>query len=143
MVNDMLAQGIIQPSSSPYSSLVLLVKKKDGKWRFCTDCRDLISIRIKDSFPIGSEDHFKTTFRTHQGLYEWLVMPFGLSNASASFQCLVNPVLSAKLRKFVLVFSMTYLSITLHGPLTYLIWRWTSNYLSNSLFAKLSKCCFG
>ncbi|KAL0427959.1 UNVERIFIED_CONTAM: Transposon Ty3-G Gag-Pol polyprotein [Sesamum latifolium] len=78
IVKNMLESGIIRTSQSSFASPVLLVKKKDGGWRLCVDCR------------MKKEDIPKTSFITHSGHYEFLVMPFGLCNAPSTFQALMN-----------------------------------------------------
>ena len=123
-IQDMLQKGIIRPSSSPWASPLVLVRKNDGSMRFCVDYHQLNSVTRKDAYPIpridetlgtlaGScifttldllsgywqvevrpEDREKTAVCTSEGLFEFNVMPFGLCNAPATFQRLMDCVLA-------------------------------------------------
>ena len=134
LVQEMLTQGVIEPSASPWASPVVLVRKKDGTMRFCVDYRRLNSITKLDEFPLPRIDdtldvlagakYFtaldlasgywqvamepahqeKTAFITYSGLYEFRRMPFGLVNAPATFQRLMELVLSGLARNCCLVY---------------------------------------
>ncbi|UYV80142.1 K02A2.6-like, partial [Cordylochernes scorpioides] len=133
-IQDMLQEGVIRASSSPWAFPVILVRKRDGNWRFCVDYRKLNSITVKDVYPIpriddvmdtlqGSryftaidlrsgywqveieeQDKKKTAFTTSHGLYEFNVMPFGLCNAPATFERIMDNVLKNIKWKFCLCY---------------------------------------
>ena len=134
LIDEMLEQEVIVPSSSPWASPIVLVAKKDGSTRFCVDYRKLNAITKLDVFPLPRIDdsldllsgakYFssldlasgywqvgmaptaqeKTAFTTHTGLYEFQVMPFGLCNAPATFQRLMENVLTGMARDKCLVY---------------------------------------
>ena len=122
-IERMISQDVIRPSESPWASPVVIVKKKDGSFRFCVDYRKLNGVTEKDAFPLprveenldalsgntwftsldlasgywqvmmAEEDRPKTAFATKYGLFEFNTMPFGLCNAPATFQRLMERVL--------------------------------------------------
>ena len=121
-VTEMLTGGHIEPSDSPWSSPVVLVTKKDGGTGFCIDYRRLNYATTKDAYPLprildmlagkqwvstldlasgywqvslSQEARVKTAFATHSGLFQFRVMPFGLCNAPATFERLMDRVLQS------------------------------------------------
>ncbi|KAJ0927415.1 putative nucleotidyltransferase, Ribonuclease H [Helianthus annuus] len=172
-LQELLEKGFIRPSTSPWGAPVLFVKKKDGSFRMCIDYRELNMLTIKNRYPlpriddlfdqlqgaacfskidlrsgyhqlrIQEEDIPKTAFRTRYGHYEFVVMPFVLTNAPAVFMDLMNRVCKPYLDRFVIVFIDDVLiyskSKAEHAQHLRLVLELLQG---NQLYAKFSKCEF-
>ena len=133
-VAEMLRDGVIRPSDSPWASPITLVGKRDGTTRFCVDYRKLNAITKKDAHPLpyiqdvfdqlagatifstldlrsgywqvpmAEESIPKTAFTCHLGLFEFTRLPFGLTNAPAIFQRAMNKVLSGLIGRCCMVY---------------------------------------
>ena len=172
-LNELLKKGLICPSSSPWGCPAIFVKNKDQSLRMCVDYRPLNAVTIKNKYPlphidimfdqlskakvfseidlrygyhqikIHLEDIPKTTFSTRYGLYEYLVMSFGLTNAPSHFMYLVNSVFMPELNKFVVVFIYDILVYSRneeeHAEHLRVV---LSRLREHQLYAKFSKCKF-
>ena len=169
-----LANGFIRPSKSPAGAPILFIRKKDGSLRLCVDYRGLNNLTIKNRYPlpligesldrlgrakrftqldltnayhrmrIREGDEWKTAFRTRYGHFEYQVMPFGLSNAPATFQGYVNKILAEKLDVFVIVYLDNILIYTEdpgQAHVEAVCWV-LENLRKHGLFANLKRCQF-
>jgi hypothetical protein len=172
-LQELLDKGYIRPSSSPWGSSALFVKKKDGSLRMCVDYRPLNAVTIKNKYSlpridvlfdqlagakvfskidlclgyhqikIQPSDIPKTAFSTRYGLYEFLVMSFGLTNAPAYFMYLMNSVFMNELDKFVVIFIDDILIYSMNEAEHAKHLRIVLQRLrDHKLYAKFSKCEF-
>jgi hypothetical protein len=172
-LKELLDKGFIRPSTSPWGCPALFVKKKDESLRMCVDYRPLNAVTIKNKYPlpridvlfdqlvgakvfskidlrlgyhqikIHASDIPKTAFSTRYGLYEFLVMSFGLTNAPAYFMYLMNSIFMLELDKFVVVFIDDILVYSKnedeHTEHLHIVLQ---RLRDHRLYAKLSKCEF-
>ena len=172
-LEELLEKGFVRPSVSPWGAPVLLVKKKDGSMRLCIDYRQLNKVTIKNKYPlpriddlmdqlqgatvfskidlksgyhqirVREEDVPKTAFRSRYGHYEYLVMPFGVTNAPAVFMDYMNKIFHPYLDKFVVVFIDDILVYSKNEAEHADHLRIVLKILKEKkLYAKLSKCEF-
>ena len=174
LVDEMLLQGVIRPSSSPWASPVTLVPKSDGSTRFCVDYRKLNAVTKRDSYPLPRicdvmdslgqskifstmdlksayhqipvhPDHIeKTAFICHRGLFEFVRMPFGLANAPASLQRVMDFIFGDMLGRCIMIYldDIVVFSRTQEEHVQHLQEVFT-RLRKYGLRLKASKCSFG
>lgn len=173
-INELLPTGCISRSSSPYGAPILFARKKDGGLRMCVDYRALNSITTKNRYPlprmkdlldklgkarvfssldlasgfwqipVHPRDRHKTAFNTPFGKFEWNVMPFGLCNAPATFQAMMDEVMHDFILEGWLVVYMDDVLIysdTEEGHLAHLA-RVFQRLAEKKLYCKPHKCAF-
>uniref|UniRef100_A0A8C1EY99 Gypsy retrotransposon integrase-like protein 1 n=1 Tax=Cyprinus carpio carpio TaxID=630221 RepID=A0A8C1EY99_CYPCA len=172
-ISDSLASRFIRPFSSPAGAGFFFVGRKDGSLRPCIDYRGLNDITVKNTYPlplmssaferlqgasiftkldfrnayhlvrIREGDEWKTAFNTPRGHFEYLVMPFGLSNSPAVFQAIVNDVLRDMIDQFIYVYldDILIFSSSLQEHVQH-VQRVLQRLLENGLFVKAEKCEF-
>jgi hypothetical protein len=172
-LQELLDKGYIHPSASPWGCPALFVKKKDNSLRLCVDYRSPNAVTIKNKYPlpridilfdqlarakifskidlrsryhkikIRPSDIPKTAFSTRYGLYEYLIMSFGLSNAPAYFMYLMNFAFMPELDKFIVVFIDDILiyskNLEDHAKHLHVVLQ---HLRDHRLYAKFSKCEF-
>lgn len=172
-LDENLEKGFITPSTSPAGAPIMFQKKKDKTLRLCVDYRGLNTITVKNRYPlplihelldrvrtakvftkldlrgaynlirIKPEDEWKTAFRCRYGHFQYRVMPFGLANAPASFQAVINDVL----RPYLDIFCLAYLDDILiysdsQEEHDQHVMKVLEALQKADLFVKLEKCCF-
>ncbi|GKD04533.1 retrotransposon-related protein, partial [Tanacetum coccineum] len=147
MVKELLESGVIRPSQNPFSSPVVMVKKKYELIDELQGSQYFSKLDLRSGYHqiiMCQDDVEKTAFRTHEGHYEFLVMPFGLTNAPSTFQAFMNIVFKMYLRRFVLVFfdDILVCSPDLESHVQHLKLV-LQEIRSHTLFAKQSKCMSG
>jgi transposase InsO family protein len=172
-LDELVTSGFIRPSKSSFGAPILFVKKKDGTMRMCIDYRDLNRITVKNRYPlprfdelfdrlkgakyfskidlrsgyhqvrIHPDDIHKTAFRSRYGHYEFLVLPFGLTNAPATFMHLMQSIFGPHLDSFVIVFldDILIFSKSLNEHKQH-VKQVLELLRENKLYAKQSKCEF-
>jgi hypothetical protein len=172
-LQDLLEKGFIRPSSSPWGCPAIFVKKKDQTLQMCMDYRPLNEVTIKNKYPLPQIDILfdqltrarvfskidlrsgyhqirirlkdipKTAFTTWYGLFEYLVMSFGLTNAPAHFTYLMNSIFMPGLDKFVVVFIEDILIYSKNEEEhARHLWIVLTRLREHQLYTKFSKCAF-